>query len=69
VAGLDAPAVDLDGGGGDELAVALDDLDLAALDQPVRPLNRPLDDLVLVGVDLGMSTARRCRARRTARPP
>jgi len=36
--------------------VALHDLDLAALDQAGEALEQALDDLVLVGVDPGMST-------------
>ena len=68
VAALQPAAADLDGVGGDEPAVALDDLDLAGLHQTLQALVEPADDAVLVLVD-----ARSCRcprawcARRTAR--
>ena len=51
VAAGPALAGDLDGVGRDQPALALDDRDAAALDQPGQALEEPVDDAVLVGVD------------------
>ena len=68
VAALEPAAADLDGVGGHEPAVTLDDLDLARLHQPGEALVEPPDDRVLVLVDARSCRCPRARcARRTAR--
>ncbi len=44
---------DLDGGGGDEPPLAADELDAAALHQPLQALVEPADDALLVFADAG----------------